>query len=63
MFGPDKCGATNKVHFIFRHKNPLTGDYEEKHLEATPSPKITKTTALYTLIIKSVQTLLSTSLF
>lgn len=56
MFGPDKCGATNKVHFIFRHKNPLTGDYEEKHLEATPSPKITKTTALYTLIIKSVQT-------
>ena len=20
MFGPDKCGATNKVHFIFQHK-------------------------------------------
>ena len=52
MFGPDKCGATNKVHFIFRHRNPVTGEYEEKHLEATPSPKITKTTALYTLIVK-----------
>lgn len=22
MFGPDKCGATNKVHFILKHKNP-----------------------------------------
>lgn len=27
MFGPDRCGATNKVHFIFRHKNPLTGEF------------------------------------
>ncbi|KAJ1386514.1 Concanavalin A-like lectin/glucanase domain superfamily [Sesbania bispinosa] len=26
MFGPDKCGATNKVHFIFRHKNPKNGN-------------------------------------
>ncbi|CED82206.1 Calnexin [Phaffia rhodozyma] len=51
MFGPDKCGATNKVHFIFRHKNPVTGEFEEKHLKATPPPKITKTTALYTLIV------------
>ena len=23
MFGPDKCGETNKVHFILRHKNPV----------------------------------------
>lgn len=52
MFGPDKCGSTNKVHFIFRHLNPKTGVYEEKHLSATPSPMITKTTALYTLIVK-----------
>ena len=22
MFGPDKCGGTNKVHFIFQHKPP-----------------------------------------
>lgn len=31
MFGPDKCGDSRKVHFIFRHRNPVTGAYEEKH--------------------------------
>ncbi|WOO78697.1 Calnexin [Vanrija pseudolonga] len=51
MFGPDRCGSTNKVHFIFRHKNPVTGVFEEKHYNSPPLPKITKTTALYTLII------------
>lgn len=54
MFGPDKCGSTNKVHFIFRHQNPITGEWEEKHLINPPAPKITKTTALYTLIVKYV---------
>ncbi|KAK7397965.1 hypothetical protein QQX98_012667 [Neonectria punicea] len=52
MFGPDKCGHTNKVHFIFNHKNPKTGEYEEKHLSAPPTAKIVKTTELYTLIVK-----------
>jgi calnexin len=56
MFGPDKCGATNKVHFIFRHQNPKTGEWEEKHLKNPPNPKITKTTALYTLIVNPDQT-------
>lgn len=56
MFGPDKCGSTNKVHFIFRHRNPKTGEWEEKHLRNPPSPKITKTTALYTLIVNPDQT-------
>lgn len=56
MFGPDRCGATNKVHFIFRHRNPLTGEMEEKHLVAPPSPKITKTTTLYTLVVRPDQT-------
>lgn len=31
MFGPDKCGEDSKLHFIFQHKNPKTGKYEEKH--------------------------------
>ncbi|XP_071483050.1 calnexin-like [Diadema antillarum] len=31
MFGPDKCGADSKLHFIFRHKNPKSGEFEEKH--------------------------------
>lgn len=52
MFGPDKCGATNKVHFIFRHKNPKTGEYEEKHLTNPPMARIVKTTTLYTLIVQ-----------
>lgn len=51
MFGPDKCGHNNKVHFIFNHKNPKSGEYEEKHLVAPPTAKIVKTTELYTLIV------------
>ncbi|KAH6650702.1 Calreticulin family-domain-containing protein [Chaetomium tenue] len=51
MFGPDKCGHTNKVHFIFNHKNPKTGEYEEKHLTSPAAAKIVKTTELYTLIV------------
>jgi len=31
MFGPDKCGSDSKLHFIFRHVNPRTGEVEEKH--------------------------------
>ncbi|KAI5810651.1 calnexin [Pyronema omphalodes] len=56
MFGPDRCGATNKVHFIFKHKNPKTGEYEEKHLKSPPMVKVTKQTSLYTLIINPDQT-------
>jgi calnexin len=56
MFGPDKCGGTNKVHFIFKHKNPKTGEYEEKHLKSPPMAKITKQSTLYTLIVNPDQT-------
>ena len=51
MFGPDRCGANNKVHFIFRHRNPKNGEVEEKHLEGAPFPRISKTTTLYTLVV------------
>jgi len=57
MFGPDKCGSTNKVHFIFRHKNPKTGEYEEKHLNGPPVARTTKVTTVYTLIVKPDQSL------
>ncbi|KAJ5898976.1 Calnexin [Penicillium taxi] len=56
MFGPDKCGATNKVHFIFRHKNPKTGEYEEKHLSTPTVARTNKVTSLYTLIVRPDQT-------
>jgi calnexin len=51
MFGPDKCGSTNKIHFIVRRKNPNTGEYEERHLVAPPAARLNKLTNLYTLII------------
>jgi len=51
MFGPDKCGATNKVHFILKHKNPKTGEWEEKHLKNPPSLPADSMTHMYTLII------------
>ncbi|XP_063700248.1 calnexin isoform X2 [Culicoides brevitarsis] len=31
MFGPDKCGNDAKLHFIFRHINPINGTITEKH--------------------------------
>ncbi|XP_055386055.1 calnexin isoform X2 [Condylostylus longicornis] len=31
MFGPDKCGNDIKLHFIFRHVNPINGTISEKH--------------------------------
>uniref|UniRef100_A0A673KGH6 Calnexin-like n=1 Tax=Sinocyclocheilus rhinocerous TaxID=307959 RepID=A0A673KGH6_9TELE len=55
MFGPDKCGEDYKLHFIFRHKNPLNGDVEEKHSKRADVDlkKIytDKKTHLYTLFL------------
>lgn len=46
-----------QVHFIFKHKNPKTGEYEEKHLKSAPVAKISKgSTNLYTLIVKEDNT-------
>ncbi|KAI3916937.1 hypothetical protein MKW98_014398 [Papaver atlanticum] len=52
MFGPDKCGSTNKVHFILKHKNPKTGEYVEHHLKFPPSVPADKLSHVYTAIIK-----------
>lgn len=55
MFGPDKCGEDYKLHFIFRHKNPLNGDVEEKHAKRpdVDLKKIytDKKTHLFTLVL------------
>jgi calnexin len=55
MFGPDKCGNDNKVHFIIKSLNEKTGDYEEFQLKKPPMAKIVQTTSLYTLIIEPNQ--------
>ncbi|KAG0619161.1 hypothetical protein M758_4G121400 [Ceratodon purpureus] len=57
MFGPDKCGATNKVHFIFRHKNPKSGKYVEHHLKSPPTPVSDKLSHVYTAVIYPNNTL------
>uniref|UniRef100_A0A4W4HHC3 Calnexin n=1 Tax=Electrophorus electricus TaxID=8005 RepID=A0A4W4HHC3_ELEEL len=55
MFGPDKCGEDYKLHFIFRHRNPKTGEYEEKHAKKPETDLRTyytdKKTHLYTLVL------------
>jgi calnexin len=52
MFGPDRCGPSDKVHFIFRHKDSVTGVYEEKHLKDPPGVKTDSLTHLYTLVVR-----------
>ncbi|CAD5177973.1 unnamed protein product [Musa acuminata subsp. malaccensis] len=52
MFGPDKCGSTNKVHFILQHKNPKTGKFVEHHLKYPPSVPSDKLSHVYTAILK-----------
>nr|CAD1836693.1 unnamed protein product [Ananas comosus var. bracteatus] len=52
MFGPDKCGSTNKVHFILKHKNPKTGKFVEHHLKFPPSVPYDKLSHVYTAILK-----------
>jgi len=52
MFGPDVCGATNKVHLIIRHENPKTKKIEEKHLNAPPMvPSDANVTHVFTAIL------------
>ncbi|KAL4459051.1 hypothetical protein ABPG75_013916 [Micractinium tetrahymenae] len=53
MFGPDKCGATNKVHLILRHKSPKTGKIEEKHLKTPPFVETDGKTHVYTAILRA----------
>ncbi|XP_045521336.1 calnexin isoform X1 [Pieris brassicae] len=56
MFGPDKCGNDNKLHFIFKHQNPKNGTIEEKHAKK-PTQRLDdiykdKEPHLYTLIVR-----------
>eukprot|EP00887_Chlorella_sp_A99_P006722 scaffold3.g6722.t1 len=53
MFGPDKCGTTNKVHLIVRHKSPKTGEIEEKHLKFPPAVPFDDKTHVYTAILRA----------
>eukprot|EP00930_Biecheleria_cincta_P022408 TRINITY_DN16354_c0_g1_i1.p1 TRINITY_DN16354_c0_g1~~TRINITY_DN16354_c0_g1_i1.p1 ORF type:complete len:529 (-),score=125.15 TRINITY_DN16354_c0_g1_i1:115-1665(-) len=52
MFGPDRCGATNKIHFILQHKSPATGNWEEKHFKDAPAAPSDELSHLYGLFIR-----------
>ncbi|KAL4584655.1 hypothetical protein LXL04_009261 [Taraxacum kok-saghyz] len=52
MFGPDKCGSTDKIHFIINHKYHKTGKYVEHHLTYPPKIPTDKMTHVYTAIMK-----------
>lgn len=53
MFGPDKCGDNNRVHFIARHQSPVTGEFSEKAFSEPPRMKLDETTShLYTLVLQ-----------
>jgi len=56
MFGPDKCGSTNKVHVIFRHKSPVDGSIEEKHLKNPPPMPTDENVHQYTLVVNANNT-------
>jgi calnexin len=51
MFGPDKCGATNKVHLIVRHENQKSKAVEEKHLSFPPAVVDDAVSHVYTAIL------------
>ncbi|XP_037945089.1 calnexin isoform X2 [Teleopsis dalmanni] len=56
MFGPDKCGNDHKMHFIFRHTNPINGSISEKHCNKPKSrleePFKDKLPHLYQLVVR-----------
>lgn len=40
------------MHFILRHQNPVSGEWEEKHADNVPAPKKDKKSHLYTLVVR-----------
>lgn len=56
MFGPDKCGNDIKLHFIFRHVNPINGTITEKHCrkakDRLDDPFKDKQPHLYQLVVR-----------
>merc|ERR1719261_1566773 len=56
MFGPDRCGATDKVHFIVRQKNPKSNTWYEHHLRDAPRAKADRSPHLYKAVINGDDT-------
>jgi len=52
MFGPDRCGATDKVHMILRYENPVSKAWTEHHLKEPPKVQNDKHAHLYSLSVR-----------
>ena len=59
MFGPDKCGASYKLHFIFRYKNPKTGEITER----SPTKPAENNGETHFCLIESLQIISLSSIF
>ncbi|KAJ3440222.1 calnexin 14d-related [Anaeramoeba flamelloides] len=54
MFGPDKCGETNKVHLIFKRFNPKTEEWEERALvKDSPAPIMDTSSHVYSFLVNT----------
>eukprot|EP00918_Siedleckia_nematoides_P089901 GHVU01197562.1.p1 GENE.GHVU01197562.1~~GHVU01197562.1.p1 ORF type:complete len:397 (+),score=68.90 GHVU01197562.1:97-1287(+) len=51
MFGPDRCGTTNKVHFILKFQNEKSGEWTEHAAKVQPPVPDSAGSHLYTLRI------------
>jgi len=56
MFGPDRCGSTNKVHFILKHQNPVSKEWIEHHVTYPPKARDDTKSHLYTLHVNTDNT-------
>merc|ERR1711871_461643 len=52
MFGPDKCGTTNKIHLILRFQNAKSSEWKEHHLKNPPTMKNDQLPHLYTAVLR-----------
>lgn len=56
LFGPDVCGANNKIGLVLHVKNPRTGEYERRELASPPMARTNYLLNVYTLILSKKQT-------
>ncbi|OHT13979.1 Calreticulin family protein [Tritrichomonas foetus] len=52
MFGPDRCGELNRIHFIFNYFHPKRKIYKELILKSPPEAPVDVYNHLYTLIVR-----------
>ncbi|KAK2964502.1 putative Calnexin like protein [Blattamonas nauphoetae] len=56
MFGPDKCGYSEKVATIYRTKNPVSKFWDEHKLAEPPRGEYENVTHLYRLVLRQNDT-------